>query len=149
MIAGGPERFRGIEVVDVVAFTADRLLPGLTVAEPLPRMVVHPTCSATQLGLLDPLRRLAEAVATEVVVPDSWNCCGFAGDRGLLHPELTAAATAPQAREIADVDADAYASCNRTCELGMSRATGHDYVHVLEVLADRARPVGVPGTGSA
>ncbi|MGD9988218.1 FAD-binding and (Fe-S)-binding domain-containing protein [Pseudonocardia sp.] len=147
MIAGGPERFRGIEVVDVVAFTADRLLPGLTVAEPLPRMVVHPTCSATQLGLLDPLRRLAEAVATEVVVPDSWNCCGFAGDRGLLHPELTAAATAPQARELADVDADAYASCNRTCELGMSRATGHDYVHVLEVLADRARPVGVPGTG--
>ena len=74
----------------------------------LARLVLHPTCSATQLGLLDPLRRLAGAVADDVVVPDSWSCCGFAGDRGMLHPELTAAATAPQAWELAGVDADAF-----------------------------------------
>ena len=29
---------------------------------------------------------------------------------------------------------DAYASCNRTCELGLTRATGHPYQHVLELL---------------
>ena len=28
----------------------------------------------------------------------TWGCCGFAGDRGLLHPELTAAATAAAGR---------------------------------------------------
>ena len=32
---------------------------------------------------------------------------------------------------------DAYVSCNRTCEIGMTRATGHPYQHILEVL-DRA-----------
>ncbi|MYW73043.1 (Fe-S)-binding protein, partial [Pseudonocardia sp. SID8383] len=134
MVAAGPERYRGLRVLDAVEFTADRILPALTVPARLARLVLHPTCSATQLGLLDPLRRLAGAVADDVVVPDSWSCCGFAGDRGMLHPELTAAATAPQAWELAGVDADAYASCNRTCELGMSRATGRDYEHVLEVL---------------
>ena len=59
-----------------------------------------------------------------MTVPDTWGCCAFAGDRGLLHPELTASATAAQAAEIAEGHFDAYASCNRTCELGMTRATG-------------------------
>ncbi|MEU6697889.1 FAD-binding and (Fe-S)-binding domain-containing protein [Pseudonocardia sp. NPDC046786] len=136
MIAAGPAEYRGIEVLDSVAYTAEHLLTALagSVRGRLDRLVLHPTCSATQLGLVEPLRRVAAAVADDVVVPDSWGCCGFAGDRGLLHPELTAAATAEQAREIAAVPADGYASCNRTCELGMSRATGEEYEHVLEIL---------------
>ncbi|KOS57587.1 FAD-binding and (Fe-S)-binding domain-containing protein [Rhodococcus rhodochrous] len=134
MIASGPDHYRGIEVLDAVSYTVDHLLPKLTVPTPLQRIVVHPTCSATQLDLIEPLHRLAAAVAAEVVVPDSWGCCGFAGDRGMLHPELTASATAQQAREIAGVEADAHVSCNRTCELAMSRATGEDYIHILSVL---------------
>ena len=43
-------------------------------------------------------RELAGALADEVVVPTSAGCCGFAGDRGFLHPELTASATAAEAR---------------------------------------------------
>ncbi|WP_306420736.1 hypothetical protein [Arthrobacter sp. JCM 19049] len=53
----------------------------------------------------------------------------------MLHPELTASATAVQAEQVRQLDSQAHASCNRTCELGMSRATGKDYQHVLELLA--------------
>jgi D-lactate dehydrogenase len=52
----------------------------------------------------------------------------------MLHPELTAAATAPEAAEVRAGNAAAYASVNRTCELGMTRATGQPYQHVLQVL---------------
>ncbi|TCK21169.1 FAD-binding and (Fe-S)-binding domain-containing protein [Pseudonocardia endophytica] len=135
MVAASP--FRGLEVLDAVEFTATHLLSALDVRGRLDRIVLHPTCSAQQMGLTPALRTLAGAVADDVTVPDAWGCCGFAGDRGLLHPELTASATAPQAAEIATIDADAHASCNRTCELGMSRATGETYVHVLE-LVERA-----------
>ena len=55
----------------------------------------------------------------------------------MLHPELTASATEREAREVNAGEFDAYVSCNRTCEIGMTRATGHPYEHVLEVL-DRA-----------
>ena len=58
----------------------------------------------------------------------------------MLHPELTASATAPEARDVARRPATAYASVNRTCELGMTRATGHPYQHVLEVLEEVTRP---------
>ena len=69
-------------------------------------------------------------------MPLDWGCCAFAGDRGMLHPELTASATAAQAAQIRERDARAHASCNRTCELAMTRATGKPYRHVIEILAD-------------
>jgi D-lactate dehydrogenase len=37
---------------------------------------------------------------------------------------------------------DAFVSCNRTCEIGMSRATGEKFVHVLETLDARAQTRG-------
>jgi D-lactate dehydrogenase len=57
----------------------------------------------------------------------------------MLHPELTASATRKQALEVEQLDATAHASCNRTCELGMTRATGQDYRHVLELLEEVTR----------
>jgi D-lactate dehydrogenase len=137
MLETAAEPYAKIRVVDAVAFTAETLLPRLTITAPLKSVALHPTCSATRLGLADTLRRVTEAVADTVTVPTTWGCCAFAGDRGLLHPELTASATAPQAAELARGRFDAHASCNRTCELGMTRATGHPYVHVLE-LVERA-----------
>jgi len=58
----------------------------------------------------------------------------------MLHPELTASATRVQAAEVVALGATAHASCNRTCELGMTRATDAPYRHVLELLADVTRP---------
>jgi D-lactate dehydrogenase len=129
-----------VEVVDVVAFVAERVLPTLGEYVRLDTLALHPTCSSTQLGLDDALVAVAEAVAETVTVPLDWGCCAFAGDRGMLHPELTAAATRREAAEVARLGAQAHASCNRTCELGMTRATGATYRHVVELLAEQARP---------
>ena len=60
----------------------------------------------------------------------------------MLHPELTASATLVQAAEVAALGATAHASCNRTCELGMTRATGEPYRHLLELLEELTRPSG-------
>jgi D-lactate dehydrogenase len=124
----------GVRVVDAVAFVDEVLLPRLPAGRRVPSVMVHQTCSSTQLGINASLVRVAAAAAEEVVTPVDWSCCAFAGDRGLLHPELTASATAAEAREVGQRPASAYASVNRTCELGMTRATGHPYQHVLELL---------------
>ena len=123
-----------IRVVDSVAFVADTVLPRLTVRRRLASLALHPTCSSRRLGIDDAAGRLASAVAEEVVVPASWQCCAFAGDRGLLHPELTASATRDEAAEVGSRTFEAYASLNRTCEIGMTRATGRSYVHLLELV---------------
>ncbi|MEU6422660.1 FAD-binding and (Fe-S)-binding domain-containing protein [Streptomyces spiralis] len=127
-------RFASLRFVDSVVFTAEHLLPALPEPRRLAGLALHPTCSTVHLGIDGSLRAVAAAVSDTVTVPENWGCCAFAGDRGLLHPEITAAATAAQAAEITSGAYDAYASCNRTCEMGMTRATGRPYRHVLELL---------------
>ncbi|WP_345679224.1 FAD-binding and (Fe-S)-binding domain-containing protein [Yinghuangia aomiensis] len=131
----------GITVVDAVAFTDAVVLPRLPSARRLSSVVVHHTCSATRLDLRAAFLRVAAATADDVVEPDDWDCCAFAGDRGLLHPELTASATTAESRSVAAHPGSAHVSLNRTCELGMTRATGHRYRHVLELLEDVTRPM--------
>ena len=91
------ERLARAEILDSVAWAHDRLLPRLEVARKVGSATVHPTCATRHLGLAPRLRALAGALADDVYVAPSATCCGFAGDRGFSHPELTEAATAPQA----------------------------------------------------
>ncbi|MDO4918280.1 FAD-binding and (Fe-S)-binding domain-containing protein [Kocuria sp.] len=133
-LAEGHPRYGALTFVDAVTFTAEHVLPGLEPASPLETLVLHPTCSAVHLGITKDLLRVADACAREVTVPTSWGCCGYAGDRGMLHPELTAAATAPEAAEVRSRDFAAHASLNRTCEQALTEATGKPYEHVLQVL---------------
>src|SRR5699024_9086373 len=118
-----------LQIIDAVEFTAKQILPLLPEASRIPSLALHPTCSSTRMGLNPDLAIVAAAVAEKVEVPADWGCCAFAGDRGMLHPELTASATARQATQIAELNSAAHASCNRTCEIGMSRATGATYRH--------------------
>jgi D-lactate dehydrogenase len=131
------ERLARLEILDSVVWAHDRLLPRLEVARKVGSATIHPTCATRQMGLAPRLRRLAGALADEVYVAPSATCCGFAGDRGISHPELTAAATAPQASELSGCHFDAHLSSNRTCEIGLTRATGEPYesfVFLLERL---------------
>jgi D-lactate dehydrogenase len=129
----GRERHSQLEIVDSIEW-GRRLLPNLTVAEPLDSVTVHPTCASRKLGLDGALAEVAAALARNVHVPVSAACCGFAGDRGFLHPELTAAALAPEAAEVAVASTDAYICANRTCEIGLRRETGQDYKSVIQLL---------------
>ncbi len=133
--AGGEE----IQVIDSATYVAGTLMPRLTVRRRFGSLALHPTCSSTRMGLHSALLALAGAIAEEVVIPDDWHCCGFAGDRGLLQPELTAAATREEAAFIAQRQFSAHASVNRTCEIAMTRATGATYHHLLELVEQATR----------
>jgi D-lactate dehydrogenase len=133
------ERHSQLSFVDSIVWSR-RLLPTLELTDRVGSMAVHPTCSVRQLGLAGELAALAAELAEEVQVPPSATCCGFAGDRGFLHPELAEAATADEAAELAGRDFDAYVSSNRTCEVGLSRATGRPYGSVAYVLEQLSRP---------
>ena len=134
------ERLGELEIVDSVAWAHDRLLPWLEIHRKVGAATVHPTCATRHMGLAPRLRSLAGELAEEVYVAPSATCCGFAGDRGISHPELTAAATREQAAELAGREFDARLSSNRTCEIGLSRATGERYESFLFLLERLTRP---------
>ena len=133
------ERFEQIEIIDSIEWAHDRLLSRLNVARKLARMAVHPTCATGQLGLAAKLAAIAGALAEDVLVPAATTCCGMAGDRGLLHPELPASALRDTAAELAQRDGDgehvdAHVCSNRTCEIALQQVTGAPYASFVLAL---------------
>ena len=136
----GEPDFSRLRMYDAVQFAADNMLDKLTVSAPLPSIALHPTCSMTHLGTQPAFEKIANAMSDDVYVPKHWGCCGYAGDRGMLHPELTASATEAEAAELSEQKQfAAYISANRTCEQGMTEATGHSYQNVLQLLERTTR----------
>jgi D-lactate dehydrogenase len=135
----GRQRLAAVQVLDAVTWANEHLLPHLDVQRRAAAATVHPPCSARHLGLAGSLEALACSLADDVVVPVAATCCGMAGDRGLLHPELTAAATADEASEIAGRSFDAYLCANRTCEIALEQSTGRPYSSVVQLLEHATR----------
>jgi len=133
--ADNRERLARMRIVDAVAYFSTTVVPALTLRKRAGTVVLHPVCSLVKMGNVTALTDLAAACSERVFVPPSSGCCGFAGDRGFFVPELTAAATKLPAAEVRAVSADGHYSSSRTCEIGMSRATGRQYqswIHLLE-----------------
>jgi D-lactate dehydrogenase len=133
------KRHTQLQIMDSIVWAHDYLLPQLEIERKVSSAAIHPTCSVRHLGLVSKLQRLAEALAERVVIPIEATCCGFAGDRGFLHPELTRSATEEHAQELAGKQFDAYVSSNRTCEIGMNLATGKDYRSIIFLLEELTR----------
>jgi len=66
-----------------------------------------------------------------VEIPKHEGCCGMAGDRGFLFPELTQAATLEEAKEIKVKQCDGYYSTSKPCEMAMSEAVGKQFESIL------------------
>ncbi|HWU39430.1 MAG TPA: (Fe-S)-binding protein, partial [Candidatus Acidoferrum sp.] len=134
------ERFDRLKILDSTAFAHDQLLPRLTIKRKLHSVALHPVCSVVKMNLSPKLEGIARACSHTVTVPLLAGCCGFAGDRGFLFPELTASATLREAAEVTDARHDGYYSSSRTCEIGMTRATGQIYRSYIYLLEQVTRP---------
>lgn len=133
-------RFDALRLVDSVEFARVHLLPRLEVTRRVGKVAVHPTCSIAHLGHADDLLALVTACAVEVTHPAHAGCCGFAGDRGFLFPELTASATRREADEVRAAGCDDHVSANRMCEVALTSATGRPYRSVIHLLEEATRP---------
>jgi D-lactate dehydrogenase len=134
------ERFDRIKILDSTAFVHDQLLPRLTVRRKVGSVALHPVCSLVKMSLSPKLEGIARACSDQVTVPLTAGCCGFAGDRGFLFPELTESATRREAAEVNSARHDGCFSSSRTCEIGMTRATGQIYRSYIYLLEHATRP---------
>ncbi|HEX5793743.1 MAG TPA: FAD-binding and (Fe-S)-binding domain-containing protein, partial [Rheinheimera sp.] len=118
-----------LSIFDSVDFLHDKVLPKLTI-QPLAKPVaLHITCSASQLGQAEKLQRLLSACSSKVVVPEGISCCGFAGDKGFVLPELNASALSGLKQQVSACSQGV--STSRTCEIGLSRHADIEYQHII------------------
>ncbi|WP_162055129.1 FAD-binding and (Fe-S)-binding domain-containing protein [Pontibacter pamirensis] len=130
------QKFDALRIIDSIDYIADFLLPQAKALKKKGRVVLHPVCSLQKMGLEAKFVNIAKQLAQEVTVPVQAGCCGMAGDRGFLVPELTQSATFPEAQEVKQQIYDGYYSSARTCEMAMSEAVGNNYQSILYLLDD-------------
>jgi len=137
-------RYERLTLLDSIDFVHDLLLPRLTVERKLDSVAIHAVCSVHEMESVGKLEAVAAAVGARVVNPPEAGCCGFAGDRGWLHPELPASAVKHEAAAVTREEHEDYLSSNRTCEVGLTREIGRPYRSFLYALEEATRHLELP-----
>jgi len=127
-------KFENMQIVDVIDFAAQTILPRLNITKPKEAIVFHPVCSVFKMGSLAQLQSIGKACANRSDIPFFSRCCGMAGDRGFYYPQLTASATKIESNEVRTTAYDGYYSSSRTCEMTLSAAVGQEYHSILKLL---------------
>jgi D-lactate dehydrogenase len=131
--------FEKLTLLDGLELMHNILLPVLDIHPVAEAVVLHPNCSCRKLNLQDKMTAIASRCAKTVTVPLNLDCCAFAGDRGLLFPQLTASATSLESTEVNARPYDGYYSSNIPCEMGMTLATQHNYHSIIYLLEQASR----------
>ena len=131
------DKFDRLIILDSVDFLHDKVMPLVTVKQRKSNIVLHPVCSLEKMKTEYKFIRLAKNFADGVTIPENAGCCGMAGDRGFLFPELTASATKPEGQEVSEKKYEGYYSSTKPCEMAMSAAVKENYESIL-YLVDEA-----------
>jgi D-lactate dehydrogenase len=120
-----------LKIMDSVDFIHDRVLPKIQVRQKKRSIVLHSVCALEKMKIAHKFTAIAQYCAEEVVVPKYNNCCGMAGDRGFIFPELTSSATLAESLEVKQRSYEGYYSSTKTCEMAMSNAVKVNYQSIL------------------
>lgn len=128
-------KLAALKIYDSLPYLQQFVLPSLTIAKKKNKVILHPVCSSKKLHIENAILQIAQACATEVIVPKYAGCCGMAGDRGFLFPELTTAATQFEVQEVlTHTNADGYYSSGTTCEMALTHHSGKQYWHIMYLM---------------
>jgi L-lactate dehydrogenase complex protein LldE len=111
-------------------------------------LVLHQSCKARQLGVLDGAREvLSRVTGLELLtVSPYYTCCGFGGTFGLQHPGLSRDIGEAYLAAVSATGASGLVSLDYSCLLhlqGLGRAPARDlkFYHLAEIMAGCENPV--------
>ena len=94
-------------------------------------VALHLTCSTKLMKIDRIVHDLACLCSSQVLVPEGVGCCGFAGDKGLTHPELNSYALRKLRSQVQERGIEVGYSNSRTCEIGLQTNSGIPYRSIV------------------
>lgn len=89
------------------------------------------TCFTRIMKLDKIVYDLASLCSSEVFIPEGVGCCGFAGDKGMTHPELNKYALRKLGAQLPEKNLKVGYSNSRTCEIGLQTNSGVPYRSIV------------------
>ena len=103
-------------------------------------VALHLTCSTRLMKIDGIIYDLAKLCSSNVLIPEGVGCCGFAGDKGMTHPELNAYALRKLRSQIEEKGIEVGYSNSRTCEIGLQTNSGVPYRSIIYLVNDCTEP---------
>ncbi len=123
------EKMNGLKLYEPAEFIYKFLRDRLEFTRTDETIAVHVTCSTRLMKVDRMLIELANMCSSKVIVPEGIGCCGFAGDKGMTHPELNRWALRKLREQVADAS-EGYSN-SRTCEIGLETNSGKPYSSII------------------
>jgi D-lactate dehydrogenase len=114
------KKWKKLTFIDIIPFL-NEITKSILIKPIDTKVVLHPTCSTHKMEQVDIMKELAERCATEVIIPQNSSCCGFAGDRGMIVPDLAKNSIELNKSSLTEEERkyNGYSS-SRMCEIGVS-----------------------------
>jgi len=122
-----------VRVYEACEYAEKYILPKLDITQKQEKIMLHVTCSSRKMEKGDSMIRLANECAEEVIMPNDIQCCGFAGSKGITHPQLNAHALSTLKSQVPKGCTSGYSN-SRSCELGLTNHSGINYQSLLYLL---------------
>ena len=103
-------------------------------------VALHLTCSTRLMQIDGYVKELAALCSSKVLVPEGVGCCGFAGDKGMTHPELNKYALRKLSDQIRENGIEVGYSNSRTCEIGLRTNSGIPYRSIIYLVNSCTSP---------
>ncbi len=126
------EKFSRIQLLDCIEYLQTSVAPKLPINKKKKQVSLHPSCAAIKLNLSKSMEATAALCSEQVHTPAYAGCCGMAGDRGFIFPQLTQSASAKEITHL--IDSEGYYSTARTCEMALRHHSGRPYTHLVYLL---------------
>lgn len=133
------ENVTRVDVYDSVEFIWKFMRDRLEFTRRDEPVAVHLTCSSRLMKIDRMLVDLASLCSSEVIVPEGIGCCGFAGDKGMVTPELNAYGLRKLRGQISSSGVKTGYSNSRTCEIGLRTNSGIPYRSVVYLVNECTR----------
>lgn len=124
---------QGVEIINISKLIL-KYIDTLEIKKIYNKIALHIDCSTSKQNINQKYIDIIEKCCEKVVVPERIYCCGFAGDKGFVTPELNASSLnllAPQVK-----GCDIGISFNRSCQIGLSNKSGVEYISFVELILE-------------
>lgn len=134
------QHITGISLYESAEFVWKFLKDRLEFTQKDNSIALHLTCSTKLMKIDGYVRDLAALCSSAVLVPEGVGCCGFAGDKGMTHPELNRYALRKLAGQIRENGVETGYSNSRTCEIGLQNNSGIPYRSIIYLVNSCTSP---------
>lgn len=129
-----------VELYESTEFIWKFLKDRLTFTRTDTPVALHLTCSTRLMKIDRIVHDLACLCSSDVLIPEGVGCCGFAGDKGMTHPELNAYALRKLRSQIEEKGIEVGYSNSRTCEIGLQTNSGIPYRSIVYLVNSCTEP---------